>query len=419
MQAVNTEASYGSLARAFHWLTALLILTVFPLGLYAENLPYANSEELAFKAQMFSIHKTLGIATFFVALARILWALSQKHPAPLHPERRLETFAAEAVHYALYLALIIVPLSGWIGHAATSGFAPILWPFGDDLPLVPKSPLVEAVAAGVHVTAIWVLAAALFLHIAGALKHALIDRDATLARMVSGVKAGTPAPGHSSQLAKLAALAVYLLVIGYAWQLAQQPEAAPSALAEAGSEAGAEAQPAPPAATTGSAASESAANWQVESGTLGFTVQQMGAAVQGSFPDWSAEILFNETADASGEYGRVTVEINTATLVLGSVSDQAKGADFFNTASFPVAIFTAPIKAADEGYIAEGVLQLRGTEKPVSLPFTLEISGDTAVMKGEAVLDRRDFGMGESYQDEASVGFSVIVTTGLTAKRKD
>ena len=413
MPASNTEASYGSVARSFHWLTALLILTVFPLGLYAENLPYANSEELAFKAQMFSVHKTLGIATFFVALARILWALSQKHPAPLHPERRLETFGAEAVHYALYLALVIVPLSGWIGHAAASGFAPILWPFGDDLPLVPKSTFVEAVAAGVHVTAIWVLAASVFLHVAGALKHAVIDRDATLARMVSGVSAGKPLAAHSSSLAKIAALAVYVLVIGFAWQSAQ-PEAAPAPASLAEGET-----PATPATQTAEAApaADSTANWLVESGALTFTVQQMGTAVQGSFPNWTADILFNETADAAGDYGRVTVVIDTSTLVLGSVTDQAKGADFFNIASFPSATFTAPIKAAAEGYIADGQLQLRGVEKPVSLPFTLDITGDTAEMKGEARLDRRDFGMGETYQDESSVGFAVIVGAELTAKR--
>ena len=72
--------------KTFHWLTALLILTLIPLGWYANQLPFDTGAELAFKAQLFSYHKTLGVAAFFVALLRILWALTQPKPAPLHPE---------------------------------------------------------------------------------------------------------------------------------------------------------------------------------------------------------------------------------------------------------------------------------------------------------------------------------------------
>ena len=126
----NSARHYGPVARSLHWLTAALILTIFPLGLYAQGLPHDTSAALAYKAQVFSIHKTLGVAAFFTALLRVLWAFSQPRPAPLHPERRLETFVADLIHWSLYAAMLIVPLSGWLGHAATEGFAPIRWPFG-------------------------------------------------------------------------------------------------------------------------------------------------------------------------------------------------------------------------------------------------------------------------------------------------
>ena len=126
----NTHARYGRLSRAFHWLTAGLILIAFPLGLIAEGMPFGTAEEMAAKAQLFSIHKTLGIAAFFVALARVIWAFCETRPASLHPERWLETFAAETVHWLLYIAILLVPLSGWVYHASVAGFAPILWPFG-------------------------------------------------------------------------------------------------------------------------------------------------------------------------------------------------------------------------------------------------------------------------------------------------
>ena len=153
MSRTNTQTTYGSVTKTFHWLTALLILTAFPLGILANGAPFATGDEIAQKAWLFSLHKTVGVTTFFTALARILWAISQKKPAGLHSDNKLETFAAESVHWLLYISMLMVPLSGWLNHAASVGFAPILWPpflgpLGQSLPLVPKSEAVSAFFSG-------------------------------------------------------------------------------------------------------------------------------------------------------------------------------------------------------------------------------------------------------------------------------
>lgn len=393
----NTPATYGAVARSLHWLTALLILTAIPLGLYANDLPYDTGEALAWKAQVFSLHKTIGVGAFFVALARILWAVTQTHPAPLHPERRLETRVAEVVHWTLYLSLVIVPLSGWIQHAATDGFAPILWPFGQNLPLVPKAEAVAGLAGSAHWVFTKVLAASVVLHIAGALKHHLIDRDATLARMLRGTPApGAPGPHRRSRTPLVAAFAVYAAGAALAFALTgPAPEAPAAAPAQA--------------STTG--------NWQVTEGTLSFAVKQMGQSVEGSFADWTAAITFDETP-TDGRNGTVAVTIRTDSLSLGAVTPKAKEAEFFDVATFPEAVFTADITPDGATYIATGTLTLRGVTAPVALPFTLTIEGDTARMTGETSLDRRAFTMGQTYADEAMVGFDVTVKVALTATRK-
>ncbi|MEL7114697.1 MAG: cytochrome b/b6 domain-containing protein [Pseudomonadota bacterium] len=395
MTAANTHDTYGSVTKTFHWMTALLILTAFPLGVVANNMAFDTSEALAAKAWVFSLHKTVGIAAFAIALGRILWALSQTKPAPMHPDRRGETFLAETVHWLLYASMLIVPLSGWLHHAATEGFAPILWPLGQTLPFVPTSETVALIFKEIHWLFTKVMAAAVFLHIAGALKHAFIDRDGTLARMCQGTDQTPPAAKHNTRAPILAALVIYLAGFGGAFALVQShtPEAAPvTELAEV------------------------ASDWQVTEGTLSITVQQLGAAVTGSFADWTASISFEEEA-TEGRHGETTVEIAISSLTLGSVTEQALDADFFNAAAFPTARFTASLVPADTGYLAEGTLSLRGAEVPVALPFTLEITGDTAVMTAEVTLDRRTFGMGESYPDENTVGFGVLVSVELTATR--
>lgn len=394
MPAQNTATSFGSVTRTLHWLTALLILTAIPLGLIANQLP-ADAASMATKVQLFSIHKTLGLAAFLIGLARILWALTQRHPAPLHPNRRAELSLAAAIHWLLYISLVAVPLTGWIHHAALSGFAPILWPFGQDLPFVAKSETTATIFGAAHWVFTKLLAASILLHIAGALKHHFIDKDATLRRMLVGTSApATPKHPARSKAPLAAALLAYLAGAGLTYAMLPP---APEAAAE-------------------SAATTTRGNWSVTEGSLGFSINQMGAAVEGSFASWTADITFDESA-SNGKHGKVTVSIDMTSLTLGSVTDQAKGPEFFDTATHKTATFTADILPSPTGYTAQGNLTLHGSSHPVALPFTLNITGDTATMTGTTSLDRRDFGIGAGYADEETVGFTATVSVALTAKR--
>jgi cytochrome b561/polyisoprenoid-binding protein YceI len=395
MSATNTPNSFGSVTRTLHWLTALLILTAIPLGLIANQLP-ATPDSIVLKTQLFSLHKTTGIAAFLVALARILWALGQTHPAPLHPTRRLEVSLAAAVHWMLYISLLAVPLTGWIHHASVSGFAPILWPLGQDLPFVAKSETTAVIFGTAHWVFTKLLVASILLHIAGALKHHLIDRDATLTRMTHGRPAPfTPQHAPRTRAPLIAAFLIYAAGSGLAYALL----------------------PGTAAPVTSTLAQTTTGNWQVTSGTIAFNVAQMGSTVEGHFATWSADIAFNEAA-TDGKHGQVTVSIDLASLSLGSVTDQAKGAEFFDVAAHPTATFTADLLPSSSGYDAKGTLTLHGKDLPLTLPFTLQINSDTAIMQGSTQLDRRDFGIGAAYADEATVGFAVTVTANLTATRK-
>ena len=397
MPATNTATSYGHVTKTFHWLTALLILALFPLGVIAERLPYDTADELALKAQLFSVHKTLGVTVFFVALARILWAATQVKPRLLNGDKRLESFAAELMHALLYLSLVLVPLSGWLHHAATEGFAPILWPFGQSLPLVPKSEAVAHVFGAWHFVLTKVLLAALALHVAGALKHALIDRDGTLARMWFG-RAVTKTPPTVPHSATPRRVAVGLFALALAG-------ASALGLSHAEGNAG-----------TVPALAEVDTEWQVQEGEIAFSVMQMGSDLTGSFADWTAAIAFAETP-LDGSHGSAEVTISIPSLTLGSVTSEALKPEFFAAEEFPTAVFAADIQPAETGYLATGTLTLRGQSVPVAMPFMLEIEGDTAAMSGSLSLDRRDFGIGAGYEDEATVAFGVAVEVSLTATR--
>ncbi|MFS4580045.1 cytochrome b/b6 domain-containing protein [Phaeobacter sp. C3_T13_0] len=410
----NTTLHYGSVAKVFHWLTALLMLAVFPLGYFATDLAhYIQSADfdgaqatLNRAARLFSLHKTLGLTLFLTALLRILWALSQPKPVPLHPERRLETLLAEVVHWLLYGSLVAAPLTGWIHHAATTGFAPIWWPFGQSLPFVAKSEGVAAAFGGLHWLFVWTLAVSLALHIAGALKHQIIDRDATLRRMLPG---SAPAVEQQTDVTHgvapmMVALAIWVMVLagGGALGLYAPHSHGPADHADAS-----DTSTTPPAPS---------GNWVVADGTLALTIVQMGSEVRGQFDQWQATIDFEEP-EAPGPAGTVTVTIAIPSLMLASVTDQAMGPDYFDSSTYPTAVFSAEILKLADGYVADGTLRIRDQEVPLRLPFSLDLQGDAAVMTGSVEVNRLDFNVGRGVMDEGSLAFAVGIAVDLTANR--
>jgi polyisoprenoid-binding protein YceI len=112
----------------------------------------------------------------------------------------------------------------------------------------------------------------------------------------------------------------------------------------------------------------------------------------------------------------VRTVIAISSLTLGSVTDQAMSPDFFDAATYPIAVFAGDIMAgADDTLYVEGALTLRDVSMPLRLPFTLDISEGTAAMQGNVTLSRLDFNIGSNMPDESSLGFAVDVNLKLTA----
>lgn len=387
--------AFSTKTKIFHWLTALLILTIIPLGVIATDAPIETDAQIATKTFLFSMHKTLGVAVFLVALARIAYALTQTKPAPLHPERRLETLLAEVVHWLLYISLVLVPLTGWIHHSAAAVAAPIWIPFANHLPFIPTNPTLSDFFGGLHWLWSKVMIAAILLHVAGALKHHVIDKDATLRRMWFGHTAPAPRAQGAHRTPAFIAGAIYIAIAGigsaggiYTKQL---PLPAGPSLAAVSSE------------------------WTVQDGKIGITITQLGNQVTGEFTDWVSDISFD--AAANGVAGRVTTTINIGSLTLGTVTAQAMGPDFFDQTQFPAAVFTADLIKTEGRFFAEGTLSIKGVSVPVTFPFDLGMRDNVASMSAVVTLDRRDFGIADNMADESNLGFAVEVHLTLTAQQ--
>jgi cytochrome b561 len=175
---------YHPLARALHWVLALAIVGNFALGIYMHELPFSPA-----RLQYYSWHKWAGVLILTFSAVRLITRLMAPPPAlPLAIEAAMPGWqkrAHHATHAALYLLFFAVPLSGW-AFSSAAGFPVVL--FGV-LPLPDFVPVNEGLAdvlKEVHKFAALGMAALVLLHVAGAIKHQLIDRDGLMQRMGFG-----------------------------------------------------------------------------------------------------------------------------------------------------------------------------------------------------------------------------------------
>ena len=178
---------YTRVAVILHWLVAVLVIANVVLALSADHVP---DDSVRF---VIDTHKSIGITVLGLALLRILWRLTHRPPAAPASHGRLERIAAHAVHGMLYLLIVGLPLSGWLHDSAWKDaathpmhwFGLFEWPrVGGIAALPPARREVMHTALGeLHTALAYVLYALLALHVAGALKHQWIDREAALRRM--------------------------------------------------------------------------------------------------------------------------------------------------------------------------------------------------------------------------------------------
>lgn len=172
----------------------------------------------------------------------------------------------------------------------------------------------------------------------------------------------------------------------------------------------------------GSATAARAAGWAMDpaKSRLGFTGQQTGAPFTGRFKTWSASIDF-DPAKPETAHVAATVDVASATADDPQKDEAMPSADWFDAGDFAKAIFKANgfTPKGGDAYETRGTLTLRGVTKPVTLAFTLTVSGDQAHAVGKAKLMRTDFGVGQgSWSSGDMVALDVDVDMDLAATRK-
>lgn len=181
MRLRSTETGWGAPIRAFHWLIATLILTQAVIGLTMVGMGLTPA-----KLRVFALHKSIGITILALVLLRIAWRLGESRPADPPTMPHWQRRAAHAMHLALYVLILAIPLSGWWFNSASN--APLVW-FGlFEVPSLTPGyvPVWKPRALLLHQTLFWLLVALLVLHVGAALWHHFRQRDDVLLSMLRG-----------------------------------------------------------------------------------------------------------------------------------------------------------------------------------------------------------------------------------------
>lgn len=172
-----TRTTYPAAIKWLHWITALCVAVLVPVGIIMHNLESGPTQDT-----LYFYHKSFGILVLALTLARLAIGLILGAPAPAAALTPFERIASLIAHRLLYVLLIVMPILGWIGVSAFD--APIDF-FGlfQLPPLTAKNEEFAKLIFSAHMAGAVLIVLVLGAHIGGALLHALRG-DGVIGRML-------------------------------------------------------------------------------------------------------------------------------------------------------------------------------------------------------------------------------------------
>jgi cytochrome b561 len=174
---------YGTTAKTLHWAIVALLVLQYSIGWLMPDVHAGPGIPITW-------HISTGTVILALIVVRLLWRVTH----PVAPESSLppwQRLTSEAVHWLLYLLVLLTTLSGWL-FASARGWN-VSWFFLARLPMLTSGSraLVKALD-GWHQNFMWALLIAIGLHVAAAFAHLFYYRDGVMRRMLPGEPAIAP-----------------------------------------------------------------------------------------------------------------------------------------------------------------------------------------------------------------------------------
>jgi cytochrome b561 len=171
---------YRVTARVLHWIVAVLILAMVPVGIIIAN-------EWGGPAQTFlyNLHKSIGATLIPIVIARLIYRLLNPPPPLPDDIPAIQKFAAYTTHWALYALILIQPIVGYVMTSAYPAPVPFFGLFNLP-PIWPEDRALSEQLSLVHLYLGISIAVFAAMHIGAALYHHFVRKDQVLMRMLTG-----------------------------------------------------------------------------------------------------------------------------------------------------------------------------------------------------------------------------------------
>jgi len=181
---------YTTPAIVLHWLIGTLIVVNVVMIWVVDFLPEGWTRPTI------DLHKSIGMTVLGLAAMRVLWRVTHAPPPSPPGQKTWEVTASHLAHFALYIVIVGLPLSGYMHDSAFKlASAHPLPLFGIvDIPRIgwimdtaqPDKERLHGVFFAWHSAFALALYGLFVLHVGGALKHQWFDKQRELQRMGIG-----------------------------------------------------------------------------------------------------------------------------------------------------------------------------------------------------------------------------------------
>lgn len=131
-------------------------------------------------------------------------------------------------------------------------------------------------------------------------------------------------------------------------------------------------------------------NWNIDPN---YSIKFSGSSAEGTFSGLKGIVQFDPDNLPNSKFD-VEVDANTIKTGNSTKDSHAKGESWFNTSKFPKIKFKSKkFEKVNNAWNVVGTLELHGTKKEISIPFTFNESGNQATFTGKFNLNRKDYGI--------------------------
>lgn len=173
---MSSRPRYSLISILDHWVTALLVLAMFVLGMLGRFAP-----DDAVESYVMEIHFALGFFVFLFIAWRIFWRIREGFPAPVAGTPRVEDLLARSVHVSLLLLLATLAVTGPLYLFTENEAIDVFGWFSVRIPLSALA-FAHEPAESIHkLVGVWLLPILVLAHFLGAIWHIRRRNEASLA----------------------------------------------------------------------------------------------------------------------------------------------------------------------------------------------------------------------------------------------